>query len=227
MLLRAFYLSFLLSLLTMAELMMTLFISKVLLFERALASIPAGYQHGLALLQAAFQTSGTYVQPQPAPLACVSNDTPCSLYATETITLPPQAAPAAGTSCSNPGITNCAMNLQADAHIAEGRMGVQLVITIADRYKNPIVTRTKYLTLRTFPVAPYVAVIGERDGTMADRTSDAEGETAGLQRAPGQDDTQIKVTYHNTVTNTDDTARNVWSTQGWSSGNSGSAAWSP
>lgn len=224
MLLRAFFLIFLFSLLTVTTISATAMFSKVLIYNRALGYLPAGYQMGLASVTQSF-AGGTFVAATPAPASCVSNDAPCSFYASQATIAPSQTAPSATASCASAGVTNCAANLQKQV-IDEKRMGLQLQITILDANKSPLVSRTKFLTLRTFGVAPYYAVIGERDGAQGDRAPTPEGENAGLPSDPMQAGTLIKVQYHDTTGANPDTEHNTWTTQGWSSGNSTPSAWS-
>jgi len=110
--------------------------------------------------------------------------------------------------------------------IGDGRLGLQIHASIYDAGKSLLVTRTKYVTLRTFGVDPYFAVIGERDSAAGDRTYAPEGENAGYAATAEQTDTQIKVKYHDTTGANGDSEHNVWSTQGWSSGNTGNLNWS-
>lgn len=225
MLLRAFFLIFILSLLTLTMLATTLFLGKAVLYERALAYVPAAYQTGLASIAQSFAAgNGSYVPAPATPLTCVSHDTPCTFYASETIVLPAQTAPAATRAC-DATLTNCAENMQEQV-IGEGRIGLQVNASIYDAAQSLIVRRAKFVTVRTFGVAPYFAVIGERDGTVGERGTSPEGENAGLPASAAQADTQIKVRYHDTTGANPDSEHDRWSTQGWSSGNAGASNWS-
>ncbi|MDQ6931149.1 MAG: hypothetical protein M3126_10865 [Candidatus Eremiobacteraeota bacterium] len=224
MLLRAFFLIFLFSVLTVTMLATTGLYARAKAVDRALAFVPAAYQRGLATLPQAF-ANGAFVPPQSQAATCISNDSPCGYSSTQTITVPAQTAPLVSTACA-PAAPNCARNLQKQG-IDESRLGLQMAITIFDARGNPVVTRTKYMTLRTFGVAPYFALIGERDGAFGDRAVDAEGENAGAAASPMQSGTQIRVLYHDTTGANPDSEHDTYSTQGWNSGNAGSPDWSP
>ena len=226
--LRAFFFIAVLSLATVALLNVALFLAKVAAYERALAYVPAGYQSGLAQLETSLARDVQNKYPQqglpynavaPVPAVCISNDRPCTYYASSTIVIPSQSAPAATQSC-DASQTNCAQNMQEHPAVTEGRAAAQITTSILDRDRVPIVTRTKFVTLRTFGVDPYVALIGERDGAIGNRSAAPEGENAGLPT------TQIVVKYHNTQDGSE-TERDRWSTQGWSSGNGSTGTWSP
>lgn len=59
-------------------------------------------------------------------------------------------------------------------------MGLQINVSIYDAGKSLLLTRTKYVTLRTFGIDPYFAVIGERDSVAGDRAAAPEGEVPGM-----------------------------------------------
>jgi hypothetical protein len=225
MLLRTFFLIFILSLLTLTMLATTLYLGKAVLYERALAYVPAAYQTALARIAQSFAAgNGAYAPAPSTSPTCISNDTPCTFYANETIALPAQTAPTAARTC-DATLSNCAQNMQEQV-IAESRIGIEVTASIYDAGKSLVVKRTKFLTLRTFGVAPYFAVIGERDGAMGDRGTAPEGENAGLTGSATQADTQIKVRYHDTTGANPDSEHDRWSTQGWSSGNASASNWS-
>ncbi|GAC1657831.1 MAG: hypothetical protein NVS9B12_10150 [Vulcanimicrobiaceae bacterium] len=223
MLLRAVFLFFLLSVLTIDALAESALFAKVALYDRALAYVPAAYKRGLASLPLAFVT-GRFAPPTPIAPACISNDSPCTMFVRQTLSAPAQIPPANGTACSAPA-TNCAMNLQKEA-IAESRLGLQLSTELLDANMNPLLVRTHFLTVRTFAVPPYFALAGERDATMGDRGNAPEGEDAGLPGGAGRDSTQIRVVYHDITGKNADTERDAWVTQGWSSPN-GLTGWTP
>ncbi|MBC5815972.1 MAG: hypothetical protein GIW97_05465, partial [Candidatus Eremiobacteraeota bacterium] len=188
MLLRVFFLVFILSLVILTMLATTLFMGKAVLYERALAYIPASYQQALATVAQSIKAgNGSYIAPAPAPLNCISKDSPCSFYAGQTIVVPSQSAPAGARPCDTSS-TNCAVNMQEQV-IGEGRLGLQINASIYDAGKSLLVRRTKYVTLRTFGVDPFFAVIGERDSAAGDRTQAPEGENAGYAATAAQTDT--------------------------------------
>jgi|GEM_PF-6775243 len=95
MLLRTFFLVFILSLLMLAMMATTLFLGKAILYERALAYVPVSYQQGLARVAQSIKAGkGAYVAQGPPPLSCISNDSPCSFYAGQSIVVPSQSSPA-------------------------------------------------------------------------------------------------------------------------------------
>ena len=92
----------------------------------------------------------------------------------------------------------------------------------------------RYVTLRTFDVAPYVALIGERDGTMNDGASAAEGEDAGNVADGQTDDTRIRVRYYQTPAPGETpgpgptpapVSRDQWTSQRWSNSNGNATGW--
>ena len=90
-----------------------------------------------------------------------------------------------------------------------------------------LVTRHRFVTLRTFGVPPYVAVVGQRDGDDGAATSSPEGEDAGAAGSADVDDTRIHVRYFNAASGTYDAGEVVdWSTRGWSNGNGNASGWS-
>ncbi|MFN2529096.1 MAG: hypothetical protein ABR584_10320 [Candidatus Baltobacteraceae bacterium] len=225
MLLRAFFLVFILSLVMLTMLATTLFMGKAVLYERALGYVPASYQQGLARVAQSFKAgNGAYIAQAPPPLSCISNDSPCSFYAGQSIVVPSQSSPM-GTRLCDTSTTNCAVNMQ-ERVIGEGRMGLQINASIYDARKSLLLMRTKYVTLRTFGVDPYFAVIGERDSAAGNWAATPEGENAGYAASATQTDTQIKIKYHDTTGVNGDSEHDIWSTQGWSSGNSGDSNWS-
>lgn len=206
------------AILTVTMLTVTASIAKVATYERALGYVPSAYQSALATFKQSFST-GSYAPPASTAPVCLSNDSPCTFYGTAAITLPPQSAPQATSDCG--ATANCAANLQVHPVVAESRISARVTIAILDGNRQPLVTRARFISARTFSVAPYVAVTGERDGAVTDRTTASEGDNAG---APA---TQIIVKYHDTTGTTADIEKDRWSTQGWTNGNTTPSTWSP
>ena len=220
MLLRTMSFTVLASVLTATMLTVTAAMARIAAYERALAYVPAAYQIALASLQQSFAT-GAYAAAAPSDPACVSNSKPCTFYATSAIAVTTQATPQPLSACG--ASPNCAANLQRHPAVAEGRISVKATLTILNGNRQPVVTRLRYITARTFGVAPYLAVTGERDGTMSDRTTASEGDSAGASK------TQISVKYHDTTGANPDIAGDRWATEGWSNGNGNTTntTWSP
>lgn len=218
MLLRTIAFTVLVSVLTVTMLTVTAAMARIAAYERALAYVPAAYQSALATLHQSF-AGGTYVAAGPAEPACVSNDNPCTFFATSTLAVSTQATPQPLSPCD--ASPNCAANLQVHPAVAEGRASIEVTLTILNADRQPVVTRHRSITARTFSVAPYFALTGERDGTMTDRTTASEGDNAG---APT---TQITVKYHDTTGANTDIKSDRWATEGWTNGNTTTGTWSP
>ena len=210
MLLRTLAFTVLVSVLTVTMLTVTAAMARIVAYERALLYLPAAYQGALATLRQSFAT-GSYVAASRTDPACVSNDNPCTFFATSTIALSTQATPQPLTECG--ASPNCAANLQTHPAVAESRISADATLTISNANHQTVVTRHRSITARTFGVAPYLAITGERDGTMSDRTTASEGDDAGAAK------TQITVKYHDVTGSNPDIESNHWATEGWTNGN--------
>lgn len=219
MLLRTIGFIMLVSVLTVTMLTVTASMARIAAYERALGYIPAAYQTALAALQQSFATGAYVATAAPAPPVCVSNDDPCTFYASSSISVSTQATPQPLSACN--ASPNCAANLQMHPAVAEGRVSIEATLTVLNGNRQPVVTRHRYITARTFAVAPYIAVTGERDGTMANRGTASEGDNAGAPK------TQIAVKYHDTTGANPDISSDRWATEGWTNGNTTPGTWSP
>ena len=216
----------------------SLAVQRTVTFERAAATVPDGFAIGLAALRTQLQTqisSGTApTAPPPTTATCVSGDTPCSYSAVETITLTTQTTPAPAATCAPGAASECANNLQAHPLVNEGRVAAAISTAISDSSGTVLLTRVRYVSFRTFAVAPYVALIGERDGTLSDGGTVAEGEDAGNVADAQTDDTRIRVRYYQTTPpgstpvpgpTPAPVSRDQWSSQTWSNSNGNATGW--
>lgn len=108
--------------------------------------------------------SGATTLSAPAPLTATSvcNDAsaPCPFTSTATFQLSGSLGGAATPNTS-------ASNLQTQSAIEEGRVAATIVETVGSTAGAPLATRTQLVTLRTFSVAPFVAIDGVSDAAAA------------------------------------------------------------
>ncbi|GAC1500542.1 MAG: hypothetical protein NVS1B14_04540 [Vulcanimicrobiaceae bacterium] len=223
--LRTFFLASLIALLTTALLVVCAASARTVRDARLRAYIPLGYQLALANLQqsiAADYVAGRpqhglpFTRPRAVLNACVAADDPCRVRATAWAEFSTQTPPGTAACSAAP---SCAQNLQVQGAVAEGRASVHVIVEVMRGDGMLVLSRDKYVTLRTFAVSPYAAVIGERDGATAESAADGEGDSAGLST------TRIAVKYR--APGRADVPQNVWSTRGWTGGNAQRDRWSP
>ncbi len=94
-----------------------------------------------------------------------------------------------------------------------------MIVDITTGDGTLVLSRDKFLTVRTFSVAPYAAVIGERDAATTESAAAGEGDSAGLNA------TRITVKYR--APGRADVEQNAWNTLGWGGGNAQRDGWSP
>jgi len=114
----------------------------------------------LALQVAANGPRGPFVAPTPGPLQPACAASPCAfLIAT-------QAQLSGQTAVTLPGDA-VAVNVQQNAGVGEQRVAALLTITIANAGGAVFARAVRRVTLRTFAVAPYVALSGVEEPVAA------------------------------------------------------------
>lgn len=121
--------------------------------------------------------------PLPSPMAtCVYADSNgCEIDARTSFSSPAPAAFSPGAPCPQ---TNCAILLQANSAVDEGRVRVLIATTIDAANGAQLATRSGIATFRTFGVAPYATLAGSVDASadalMNGGSADDAGAAASL-----------------------------------------------
>lgn len=250
MLANAVVLSAIVMLATVATLSAQLAMTRATIHRQAAQYIQIGFDRAAASLQSSIASgirNGTLdpralASPLPAftplPVLCVGAQAPCSDFTTATIVLTNTvdvAASATPFPC-DARTTNCALALESDAHVDEGRVAAQIVVRILAADGTLLATRAENVTLRTFATAPYAAVSGARDRSFdAPYPLDTEGDDGGLRSgaAPSAcassappDDTTVRVAYVNARSGAC-TDGSRWQQDGWSNANGNTSGWTP
>ena len=209
MLLRAVFLIALLAMLSETMVRAAAALATSALHHRAVAASQvqlntaiAAEQNAIAQAVAANGPPNTVPPPQNAPSCIVNDSNGCALFAQTHITL---ASPApAATPCAN---ESCALYLQGNDDIAEGRVYVNISTQITAADGSSLVTRAAAVTFRTFRTPPYALPSGALDATL-DALGTQSADNGGTTGASG---TLVNVEYLNAA---DPTATpipgNVW-----------------
>jgi hypothetical protein len=116
----------------------------------------------------------------------------------------------------------CAMSLQENDTIAEGRVAVRIRVVVRGGTAVALAARDRYAVFRTFRVPPYAALAGVRDvGSDGIAIGSSEGDDGGSPIA-----TTVNVRYLNAVTGGSIDA-NAWSTRSWSDSDARASGWDP
>jgi hypothetical protein len=116
----------------------------------------------------------------------------------------------------------CAMSLQENDAIAEGRSAVRIQVVVSGATAVTLAARDRYAVYRTFRVPPYAALAGVRDvGSDGIAIGSSEGDDGGSPIA-----TTVNVRYLNAVTGASIDA-NAWSTRSWSDSDARRSGWDP
>jgi len=202
--------------------------------------IAAGYQRAAVSLE---QTIGANMQaggmPFPAPTftpipaACANAS--CTYTTTETIGLTEASPATPGPDCDS-SQTNCALNVQVNRYVSEGRLTASITVDVLDAKGYVVATRSGTVVLRTMLTQPYVMIAGSRDGAFDDVIdSSAAGDDGGAPPATpnpcagaksgAADDTTVRAEYRNQQTSSC-TDAGAWANSSYSA-TSGSGGWSP
>lgn len=101
--------------------------------------------------------------PLPSPVAtCVYADAAGCTMNVQTTFDSPSPAPSA-TACPQ---TDCAILVQANSAIGEGRASVLVTTTVSAASGAPLATRRAVAAFRTFDVAPYATLVGGVDASV-------------------------------------------------------------
>jgi hypothetical protein len=116
----------------------------------------------------------------------------------------------------------CAISLQENDAVAEGRVAVRIRVTASGGTGVALAARDRYAVFRTFRVPPYAALAGIRDvGSDGIAIGSSEGDDSGAPIA-----TTVNVRYVNATTGHGIDA-NAWSTRSWSDSDARGSAWDP
>jgi hypothetical protein len=121
--------------------------------------------------------SGPFVAPAPSAAVPACSAQPCAIFVATQVQIAGQTA--AGTTGNA-----VAANVQQQTGVAEGRVAAILTSAVTNAAGGLLARATRRVTLRTFAVAPYVALGGVDDGvagnaSVADFAGSCDGSSCG------------------------------------------------
>jgi hypothetical protein len=139
--------------------------------QRALDATKLAFANGVRSVQEAL-ANGT--APLPAATCAYANAGGCAITVTTSFaTAPPSPA---ASSC--PG-TPCAIVLQRNTAVSEGRAAFTITATASSASGGTLATRSSLIAFRTFAAAPYAALVGSADGSFNALANGGPGDDAG------------------------------------------------
>jgi len=156
--------------------------------------------------------------PAPAATCILAAGSGCALKGRATIAFTAAPSPAA-TPCAKGA---CTVYMQNNDAVDEGRVSATISAEALAGNGAVLATRTAAVTFRTFRLAPYAALDGSLDGSLAQAGVGDDGGAAPNGTAPGS---LIDVIYQNRVSKKSIPA-NVWRSQVQNTG-AAPEAWSP
>lgn len=215
-------------------------ISRVRIHQAAAGYVEVGYARALTAFETRVEDgiASKSIDPRGGPFPasfslaaeCATSASPCDYLVDEQVTVnTTQGIPEAGSppGCADPNATNCGHNLQANPYLDEGRVSAIVTVNVSAADGAILATRSSNITLRTFGLAPYVAVAAARDYTFDDvNAGAAAGDDGGqLGDSSNTSDTRVKVIYRNRTTG-QETAADSWQDASWSDGSANTTDWS-
>ena len=149
------------------------------------------------------------VAPSPAPACVLASQTGCAMIATATIAFSTPPANATPTPCPS---DDCTIYEQGNDAVGEGRVDAAILTQVLGADGAVLATRSWRAAFRTWRLAPYAALAGELDESVAAIAGAGPGDDGGaapIGTAPG---TLIDVLYENRVSGATMPA-NVWQSQ--------------
>ncbi len=198
MLLRAFFLLFLITLLSETLVHGAAALARSALHHRALdaarielAAAISSERDTIAKAVQQGQTPQALPSASTAPMCVSSGSNGCELYAQAQIAVASASPAASPPACAN---TNCTIYLQANDSVAEGRATVNFHVSVVAANGAPLASRDATVLYRTFDTPPYATPAGSLDATLGDAVPAGAGDDGG---ATGNAATLVNVEYLN------------------------------
>ena len=174
-----------------------------------------------------------FTAPPSGPAVATCASAPCALFVATSVHLSGQTGQQAAQTSGSPGAESVAPNLQQNIGVGERRVSAIVTVTVANAGGAALAQFSRRLTLRTFAVAPYVA-LSSVDEAVAGNPNVADfGGSCDGSTSCGSTDNRIHALLRcsDPVTPSNCNGRpylpaDSFSSSSWSNANASSGAWS-